>query len=330
VSESWQAIQTPMQRPGAIACIMLAHHDPATIGINHPGTNQLALTDILGLDEGVVLGIDASTLLLMPHGGIAIVRSISSRLRELGVPMRQSPDPVVVYPEARSEIEAWCMHTLSVAPSPLAVDLLLKHNERWHAMGVETIAHAARLDAIDQASPLDRFVHPPTVAAVGRSNVGKSSLINALVGQQVALVADVPGTTRDHVGVPVELGGLVVRWVDTPGVDERIDDSGEVAIARSVLANADLVVHCIDSLGDEGELDPRLEACISVSTPRLRLGTRSDLGEHACPCDLRVSVGPRAAGITDLVGRVRSILVPEGAMDDPRPWRFWASLGADA
>lgn len=326
MSDSWYAILTPNQRAGAIAMIMLRCPDPETVGISHVEPNLLSLSDLMGIDEGVVLGLDSQTFLLMPHGGIAIVRSICARLEDRGVSMNPRPDPVELYPETRSEIEAWCLHALSSASSPLAVDVLLQHNERWAALCVDSIEGSQTHVAHEDTDLLDRLIFPPTIAAVGRANVGKSSLINTLVGQQVALVADVAGTTRDHVGVPVDLGGLVVRWVDTPGVDERIDDSTELEIAKTVLRHADLIVHCIDSIDDAGVLDQRLDHAIAPCVPVVRLGTRSDLGKHECCVDLRVSVGERGEGIADMVSMLRERLLPGSVLGDPRPWRFWASL----
>jgi tRNA modification GTPase len=330
VSDIWHTILSPSQRAGAIGLIMVHHPAPGSIGIEHPGVHRLKLVDLLGIDEGVVLGLDTETLILMPHGGVAIMRALSARLNALGLPVRDRIDPQRLYPEASGEIEAWCMHALSIAPSPMAVDVLLEHNARWAGLDISTTDGCSGVESAENASLLDRLIYPPTVAAVGRANVGKSSLINALVGQQVALVADVAGTTRDHVGVPVDLGGLVVRWVDTPGVDERIGDRAELAIVRSVLAHADLVVHCIDAIDDPGVLDPRLASVIPDRTPIMRVGTRADLGEHGCACDLRVSLGDSASGVAQLVSALCERLMPRAVLDDPRPWRFWASLGDGA
>ncbi len=326
MSAPWHTILTPTQRAGAIAVIMIHHADPARIGLAQPNEHQIKLVDFQGIDQGIVLGLQEDSVLFMPHGGIAVVRAISERLTELGVPVRPRLDPIELYPEASSPIEAWCLHALSTAASTNAVDVLLEHTRRWHALGVRSVEESASVDAIEDATPLRHLIHPATVAAVGRANVGKSSLINTLVGQQVALVADVAGTTRDHVGVPVDFGGLVVRWVDTPGVDERIADTDEVTIACRVLEHADLVVHCIDSIVDDGRLDERLRAAIPAGTPCLRVGTRADRGEHGCECDLRVSVGAQTQGIAELVSRIGALLIPQTAMEDSRPWRFWSCL----
>lgn len=327
MNQPWHAILTPTQRAGAIAVVQINHFNPQSIGLPHPGVHRLKLVDFHGIDQGVLMGLEGPQMLFMPHGGIAIVRAISEHLTKLGVPAIAQVDPVEAYPEADCEIEAWCLSALSEASSPIAVDVLLEHLRRWRFLNINTIAQTEDAEAMDDACSLRHVLFPPTVAAVGRANVGKSSLINMLVGQQVALVADVAGTTRDHVGVPVDLGGLVVRWVDTPGVDERIGDQEELEIASRVVAQADLVVHCIDALDDDGVLDSRLSSVINSSVPYIRVGTRSDRGEHACACDLKVSVGTHSQGIAELVELIRGTLLPNQVTEDPRPWRFWASMG---
>lgn len=330
MSDCWHAILTPSERVGAIAMILLRSDDLVGLGLKPVQRDHIARSDLLGIDDGVVLGIDERTVLLMPHGGIAIVRAISAALSERGVAVRDAVDPVELYPEASSEIEAWCMLALSISTSPMAVEPLLEHNRRWAAMGTQAIGDAAGIKANQHERALDRLIHPPTVVAVGRANVGKSSLLNALVGRHVALVADVAGTTRDHVGAPVDLGGLVIRWVDMPGIDERLGERDEFGIAIGTLAEADLIVHCIDVGDGDGLLDERLLRSIDPATRIIRAGTRSDLGEHKAPVDVRVSLGPAPGGVADLVALIRDGLVPPGALSDPAPWRFWASLRGGA
>ena len=325
---AFHTIETPRSIMGAIAMIRVVHPEPSALGLIDPATGQVRLAKFFDIDEGVIVRWDADSIMLMPHGGVAIVRALSNALTERGVPMGEAVDPLASYPEADTEIEAWMLLALSQAPSPLAVDALLGQPKQWKALGVDRLEGAARVSDVADAMVLDRLIEPPIVAAVGRANVGKSTLINALVGEQVAIVADVAGTTRDHVGVLVDLGGLVVRWIDTPGIDERIGDGDEIEITLRVVAQADLIVHCIDSCDDPGQLDARLESLIHAQTGRVRVGMRSD--RAAARGDVDVSIGldceGRFEGIGSLVERVREALVPAAVLADGRPWRFWEGM----
>lgn len=82
----------------------------------------------------------------------------------------------------------------------------------------------------------------------GRPNSGKSSLFNALVGEERAIVTEIPGTTRDALEAVVSLGGYPFRLVDTAGLreaDERVERLG-VEVARRYLAGADVILFCIE------------------------------------------------------------------------------------
>jgi tRNA modification GTPase len=86
-------------------------------------------------------------------------------------------------------------------------------------------------------------------AVAGAPNVGKSYLVNALAGRDVAIVAPSPGTTRDALEVPVELGGVSVTLVDTAGLRDTFDpvEAEGVRRARMRAATADLVVQVVDA-----------------------------------------------------------------------------------
>ncbi len=88
-----------------------------------------------------------------------------------------------------------------------------------------------------------------TVAIVGRPNVGKSSLFNALVGGDRAIVTDVPGTTRDLLTERVDIGGLCVTLVDTAGVRDSTEPVEQEGVRRGARARetADLVVVVLDA-----------------------------------------------------------------------------------
>ncbi len=101
------------------------------------------------------------------------------------------------------------------------------------------------------------------LAMLGRPNAGKSSLINALVGEDRLIVSDVAGTTRDAVDVAFERGGLRCVFVDTAGVRKRtrIDDGVEkysVQKALSSARRADAALLVIDAVGGLGMQDKKL------------------------------------------------------------------------
>ena len=91
-------------------------------------------------------------------------------------------------------------------------------------------------------------------AIVGRPNAGKSSLLNALLGYERAIVTDVPGTTRDTIEEKLRLGSLTLRLCDTAGIRESSDRVEQLGVQRSLRAmeSAELVIAVIDGSGDVG------------------------------------------------------------------------------
>lgn len=96
-----------------------------------------------------------------------------------------------------------------------------------------------------------------TTAIVGRPNVGKSSLLNALARENRAIVTDIPGTTRDVIEEYVNLGGIPLRLLDTAGIRETADAVEKIGVERSLeaLESADLLLLVIDGSRplDDGE-----------------------------------------------------------------------------
>src|SRR5439155_16481030 len=89
----------------------------------------------------------------------------------------------------------------------------------------------------------------PVIAIVGRPNVGKSSLLNALVGKRISIVQDMPGVTRDRVSMPLQVDGRWVEMVDTGGYG-FVDDQGLTEHIRHqidlAMAPADAVMFLVD------------------------------------------------------------------------------------
>lgn len=88
------------------------------------------------------------------------------------------------------------------------------------------------------------------VAIVGAPNVGKSTLLNALLGEQRAIVSDIQGTTRDTIEDTLVLDGILFRLIDTAGLRETSDTIENMGIERShqAIEKAQIIVHVIDDL----------------------------------------------------------------------------------
>ena len=116
----------------------------------------------------------------------------------------------------------------------------------------------------------------------GRPNSGKSSLFNAMLGVERAIVTEVPGTTRDALEAVVSLGGFPFRLVDTAGIhdtDERVERLG-VEVARRYLEGADLVLLCVEA-GRPVEEDEAMFAESLAGKEVVVVRTKADLVDVA-------------------------------------------------
>ncbi|MCO5099475.1 MAG: tRNA uridine-5-carboxymethylaminomethyl(34) synthesis GTPase MnmE [Burkholderiaceae bacterium] len=112
------------------------------------------------------------------------------------------------------------------------------------------------------------------VVLLGEPNVGKSSLLNALAGAEIAIVTDVPGTTRDRIAQAIQIDGVPLNVVDTAGLRDTEDVVERLGIARTwhEAGRADVVVHLLDAreggaagaLAIEDELERRLVRHVPV------------------------------------------------------------------
>jgi hypothetical protein len=303
------AIDTPAS-PGAVAVLLVVMDaaDGAESFFERAGVRAVAVgasgvRSVFGLDHALVARPDGRTVLIMPHGGQAIVRGIAGALEGLGLACVEAGR---VDPQAADAVTERMLDTLARAASPLAIDLLLDQPRRWAAWREGGLLADARV--------LGRLIDPPVVVAVGAANIGKSSLLNALAGASVALAFDRAGTTRDAVGVLVDLGGLVVRWVDTPGLGAGACVATDRVEAEA--ARADLIVRCADA-GSSGPIGPGADrACVTVAT-------RADRAAPRFAADA-VTSAASGMGLDRLVEALRERLVPAASMADPAPWRFWA------
>jgi len=87
------------------------------------------------------------------------------------------------------------------------------------------------------------------IAIVGEPNVGKSTLLNAILNEERAIVSDIPGTTRDTVEDQISIGGIIFRFIDTAGIRDTADKIEQIGIARAYekIEQAQLVIYLFEA-----------------------------------------------------------------------------------
>jgi len=159
-------------------------------------------------------------------------------------------------------------------------------------------------------------------AIVGKPNVGKSSLLNALAGYERVIVTEVAGTTRDTVEETVMVGSTRLRLIDTAGIretDDRIEAMG-VDRSKAAVENADLVIFVCDGSQPLTEEDRLVIEICADQENAIALINKSDLGSKVVPSDLPfIYVIPVSAetgeGLDQLADAVDTIFAGEMPCD---------------
>ncbi|CAN5744263.1 ribosome biogenesis GTPase Der [soil metagenome] len=215
-----------------------------------PGTGidesikQQAEAALSGADV-VVFVVDATTELSDDDTGVI------STLRGTGVPVVLAANKI---DSAKAESEVGRLWALGL-DEPHAISA-------YHGRGVgELLDRIVSLlpEESDEPGPATR----PRLAIVGRPNVGKSTLLNRLVGEHRVIVSDVPGTTRDPIDVEVEIDGVEYTLVDTAGIRRKpqiTEDADFYAVvrAREALKEADVAILVIDATDGVTHQDQRI------------------------------------------------------------------------
>ena len=120
-------------------------------------------------------------------------------------------------------------------------------------------------------------------AIIGRPNAGKSSLLNAVLGYDRAIVTNIPGTTRDTIEEKLRLGGVLLRLTDTAGLRETDDEIERLGVMRSheAMENAELVIAVIDGSGEVTAEDEEIIRCAEKAPHAVIAVSKSDLGKIA-------------------------------------------------
>jgi tRNA modification GTPase len=120
------------------------------------------------------------------------------------------------------------------------------------------------------------------VVLAGQPNVGKSSLLNALAGADIAIVTPIAGTTRDKVTETIQMEGVPLNIIDTAGIREAGDEVEKIGIERTwgEVHKADVIVHLLDASRGPTRADEEIVTRFPPQVPVLRIWNKIDLSGH--------------------------------------------------
>jgi len=327
---------TPPGR-GAIASIRLrgdcALLDRAEGGLFHPANGRPLQRQSIGRvifgrwkgepgEEVVVCRQNDVTIEIHCHGGGAAVGRILTDLERAGCRIVSWPELVA---QETCRFAAECHEALAGAATLRTADVLLDQCSGTLGGALERLrdvirdrAHGnaeiiAQIDALLEWSAFGLHLSAPwKVVILGRPNVGKSSLLNALVGFSRAIVFDQPGTTRDLVTAETAFQGWPMRLVDTAGMRESqcALESAGIALARDEARRADCRVLVVDSnrLPDQDDFE-----LLSAWPDEIVVAHKADLAdawEDKLPAGaVRVS-SLTGIGVERLMDQIAERLVP--------------------
>ncbi len=248
--------------------------------VAEPGefTERAFLNDKLDLAQAEAVGdlIDASTEAAARSASRSLSGAFSTEihaLRDRIIDVRMLVEATLDFPEED-------------------IDFLLKADARGQIAAI-----GAQLDAVlDRAQQGALLREGIKVVIAGQPNVGKSSLLNALAGAELAIVTPIAGTTRDKVSQTIQIEGVPVHVIDTAGLRdprENLDEVERIGIERTwdAIASADalLFVHDLTRFGEPGHdagdaaIAARLPAALVNSTRLLHVHNKADVATAPAP-----------------------------------------------
>lgn len=139
---------------------------------------------------------------------------------------------------------------------------------------------SSSLDKFISDANLSRFVSKGiNIAIVGSPNVGKSSLLNSLIGQDKAIVTDIAGTTRDVINETISFNGIKFNFIDTAGIRDAVDKVEQIGIEKSKqsIESADVVLFVLDASRDENQTDKDIKSLLRDKKNVLTIVNKVDM-----------------------------------------------------
>ncbi|MNR86061.1 tRNA modification GTPase MnmE [compost metagenome] len=252
-------------------------------------THRAFLNDKLDLAqaEGVIDLIEASTEAAAKSASQSLSGAFSKTIQELVdkiTNLRMLVEATLDFPEEE-------------------IDFLEKSDARGQLDGIRE----ALRNVFSQASQGALLRDGLNIVLAGQPNVGKSSLLNALAGSDVAIVTAIAGTTRDKVIETIQIEGIPVNVIDTAGIRDASDATDEVeriGIERTWAAvkTADVIIHMLDASRGPTRADEQIVERFPENIPVMRIWNKIDLSGHRPAIDRMPDSTHIYVSATDLQG----------------------------
>ena len=156
-------------------------------------------------------------------------------------------------------------------------DVEFVNHEQLRGLVARLLAHISMLISSFEVGNVLKNGVPVVIA--GRPNVGKSTLLNALLNEERAIVSDIAGTTRDTIEDELNINGIIFRFIDTAGIRETADSIEAKGVERTLarMKQAKLIIYMVDALQTPNELQTQLIDLQKLDIPYLALVNKADL-----------------------------------------------------